>query len=350
MASRDVANNILSSTTHLSKKERLQALRVSGYSRAGAYKVLADFESAGHVADGRSSNGAQPRISGALVGGLVRTFNNSTHKSLRKAARKFDVSHTTISNTLKRYGVMCHKRKSAPLYNPSKKAEIRQALGRLYREHLTKGNQGLPFIVMDDETYITQNDEAKFSSRTYYAKDPSTTPEDVRTCGRTKFPFKVGLWYAVSDHGVSDYFIWQQGMAIDAKKYKIHCMQQRLVPFINQHYPNRNCIFWPDKASSHYAAPVLHYLESKQIPMVTKHCNPTNVPQCRPIEGLHAEIKRQVFSNKFHPKSAAELQARLCVVMDNLKVNAPTICSGFSSRVRALVDKAYRKGLLSVHK
>jgi hypothetical protein len=107
---------------------------------------------------------------------------------------------------------MCHKRKSAPLYNPSKKAEIRQALGRLYREHLTKGNQGLPFIVMDDETYITQNDEAKFSSRTYYAKDPSPTPEDVRTCGHTKFHFKVGLWYAVSDHCVYDYFIWQQGM------------------------------------------------------------------------------------------------------------------------------------------
>jgi hypothetical protein len=350
MASREAANNILSSNTNLTKKDRLQTLRNAGYSRAGAYKVLTAFDTAGHVADGRISNGAESRITGVVAGGLVHSFNNATHKSLRKTAKKFNVSHTTISNTLKRYGVMCHKRKSAPLYTPEKKKEVRKALGRLYREHLTNGNHGLPFIVMDDETYITQNDEAKFSCKTFYAKDPHTTPEDIRTCGLTKFPFKVGLWYAISDHGVSDYFVWQQGLAIDAQKYKIHCLQQRLIPFINRHYPDRNCIFWPDKASSHYAKSVLCYLESKQIPMVYKHCNPTNVPQCRPIENLHAEIKRRVFSDKFHPNSAAELQARLCVVMDNLKLNAPTVCHGFSSRVRVLVDKAYRRGVLSVHK
>lgn len=350
MHSRNIANNILMSTSHLCKKDRLLALRSNGYSLSGAYKVLKQFDTLGSAFDGRQYNGAQRKITGPAAGGLVSSFNNSTHQSLRKAAKNFNVCHATVSNTLKRYGVMCHKRKKAPMYNSSMKKQIKKTLGRLYREHLTMGQDGLPFIIMDDETYITQNDEGKFSSRTFYAKEINTTPEEIRTYGRTKFPFKVGLWYAMSAHGISDYYIWSQGMAINAQNYKTHCLQQRLVPFVEKHYPGRNCIFWPDKASSHYAASTLHYLESKQIPVVKKCNNPTNVPQCRPIELLHAEIKRRVFDNKFHPQSAAQLELRLRTIMDDLILHAPPHCDNFCSKVRVLVDKAYRCGLLSVHK
>ena len=262
MASRESANNILFSIAHLCQKDKFQALCSSGYSKSGAYKVLKTFDTSGSTSDGRQNNGAKPKISGTAAGGLVHNYNNATHKSLRKTARNFNVCHTTTSNTLKRYGVMCHKRKTAPLYHLSKKGNMKKTLGRLYREHLTKCEDGLPFIIMDDETYITQNDEGKFSSRTFYAKDAHNTPEGIRTSGRTKFTFKVGLWYAMSIHGISDYYIWSLGIAIDAHKYKTNCLQQRLVPFIEKYYPDRNCIFWPDKASSHYAASVLSYLDS----------------------------------------------------------------------------------------
>jgi hypothetical protein len=243
--------------------------------------------------------------------------------------------------------VICRKRKKVPLYDQTKKAEIRRTLGRLFRQHLSND---LPFVVMDDETYITQNDEAKFGSRFYYAKNPANTAEDIRTIGITKFPFKIGLWFAVSDKGISDYFIWRQGLAIDGYKYKVYCLQQRLLPYIRQHFPDGNYIFWPDKASAHYAKNVLQYLSSKHIRLVPKVNNPTNVPQCRPIETLHAQIKQRVFADKFHPKSVADLEFRIREIMDNLKCHAPSMCNGFSAKVRALVNGAYRNGLLSVHK
>ena len=120
MASRDSANNILLSTTHLSKRDRLQALRNIGYSQSGAYKVLKVFEDSGNTYDERKLNGAKPKISGTAACGLIRNYNNATHKSLRRIARNFNVCPQTISNTLKRYGAMCHKRKKAPLFNPAK--------------------------------------------------------------------------------------------------------------------------------------------------------------------------------------------------------------------------------------
>ena len=341
MASRSNANNILKATIHLNKKERLAALTNARYSKSGAYKVLKTGDDNGEVVDKRKFNGSTAKITGTRAGALIGKFNNSTHQSLRKTAKLYNVCHKTISNTLKRHGVACYKRRIASMYKPGSKCGIHQTLGELYRQHLTSQSNVLPFIVMDDETYITQNDECKFSSKYVYTKDIKTTPEEIRYSALSKFPFKVGLWYAMSDHGISDFFIWDQGVAIDAKTYKTHCMQKRLVPFIQKHYPKGNYIFWPDKASAHYSKSVLNYLTSKQINVVPKLNNPTNVPQCRPIELQHADIKRRVFADKFQPKNSGELKEKLCQIMNQLLVNAPPLCSNFSTNVRVLCDKAY---------
>lgn len=54
---------------------------------------------------------------------------------------------------------------------------------------------------------------------------------------------------------------------------------------------------------------------------------------------------KEGFSSHF----SAEFKTYLCAVMDDVKHHALTVCSGFSRRNRALVNKAYKKGLLSVH-
>ena len=169
MASRESSHNVLCSIAHLSNKDSLQPLHNSGYSLSGAYKVIKIFDTDEAVKDSRRYNGAHPKISGTSAEGLVHDKNNATNKSLRKTAKNFNVYHKTISNTLKRYEMTYHKWKTAPLYNPAKKNDIKKALERLYREHLVKGDNGNPFIIMDDETYVTQNDEAKFSGKTFYA-------------------------------------------------------------------------------------------------------------------------------------------------------------------------------------
>ena len=49
------------------------------------------------------------------------------------------------------------------MYKSESKNDVRQALDRLYRQILTGQNNMLPFIIMDDETYITQKDGGRFS-------------------------------------------------------------------------------------------------------------------------------------------------------------------------------------------
>lgn len=350
MATRANASIVLLSLEHKTNFEKILALRQLGYSKSGAYNVLAAAAKEGEVVDKRQDNGCAPKISGCALGGLVASFNNKTGKSLRKSARKFNVCHKTIANTLRRAGITCKKRRKAPLYKQGQEAVVTTTLGTLYREHLLSNNRNPPFIIMDDETYITANDSSKFANSKYYSKDDQTTPASVKCVGVEKFPLKLGLWYAVSDCGISEWFIWRQGLAINAQIYKSQCLQRRLIPFIENNGVKGCSVFWPDKASAHYATTVLHYLNYKQVRCVPKSANPTNVPQCRPIEKMHAEIKRRVFLNQYRPKSADDFQARLEQVMQDFQSDAGNFTMGFSRRVRRLVRNAYREGVYSVHR
>jgi transposase len=350
MPTRAEASTVLESVKTGTKKAKATALMNIGCSKATAYRVIAAAEHDGDIADKRRGNGSRPKISGPVLGGLISSFNNKTGKSLRLTARKYHVCHSTIANTLRRAGVTCKKRKKAPLYKPGQETLVQKTLGILYRDHLLSDCRAPPKIVMDDETYITANDCVKFSYSHYYARDSATTPHSIKYAPLTKYPMKVGLWYAVSDCGISDWFLWQQGLAINGEVYKLHCLQRRLIPFMEKNNLLHSGVFWPDKASAHYAVPVQRYLLSKQVRCIPKSANPTNVPQCRPIEQMHAEIKRRVFLDNFYPKTIEEFRARIDQVMKDFQKDGGNFTNGFSLRVRQLVRQAYREGVLSVHR
>lgn len=350
MPTRAEASIALTCVQNGTKQMKAAALMNIGYSKGAAYKIIKAAETNGDISDKRQSNGSIPKISGPSLGGLVTSFNNKPGKSLRKTAKTFNVCHKTISNTLSRAGVKCMKRKKAPFYKTNQLPVIRKTLGKLYHDHLLSSCRCPPKVIMDDETYVTTNDCVKFGNSRYYSKDPGVAPDHVKYAGVSKYPMKIGLWFAVSDCGISDWFIWHQGFAINADVYKKQCIQRRLIPFISENNLQNSSIFWPDKASAHYARSVQNYLTSKQVRFVPKCANPTNVPQCRPIEIMNAEIKRRVFLDNFYPKNIEEFHSRVNQVMEDLKKDGGSFTEGFSLRVRKLVRCAYRNGVLSVHK
>ena len=96
------------------------------------------------------------------------------------------------------------------------------------------------------------------------------------------------LYIAISDGGISNPWFKPSGLAINQQVYQEECFEQILLPFLKEHHADGKYVFWPDKASSHYAKKTLEYLEQKKIPYVPKERNPTNLLQCRPIEVFSA--------------------------------------------------------------
>ena len=68
-----------------------------------------------------------------------------------------------------------------------------------------------------------------------------------------------------------------------------------MITFINEKCPSGGYVFWPDKASAHYARLTTTVLDSHGINYMKKDDNLTEVPQCRPIEDYFGLLATKVY-------------------------------------------------------
>ena len=145
----------------------------------------------------------------------------------------------------------------------------------------------------------------------YYAENKQMCPVNVRFAQKTKYPPKMLMWIAFSEHGLSrPYFRRQPSTAINSEIYINECLQKRLLPFIKQHHSDSNYIFWPDLASAHYAKDTVVWME-ENINFVPKERNPPNVPQARAIENFWGCLGEKVYENAWEAKNEDQLIRRI---------------------------------------
>lgn len=78
------------------------------------------------------------------------------------------------------------------------------------------------------------------------------------------------LYLADSPKGISEPFFKLNGLAINHKTYINQCLNTILDPFLYKNHKNDEIVFWPVKASSHYANAILEFLFNKNIYFVPK--------------------------------------------------------------------------------
>ena len=103
-------------------------------------------------------------------------------------------------------------------------------------------------------------------------------------------------------------------------------------------------MFWSDKASSYYSLKTTNFLNNKGINFVPKEVNPTEVPQCRPIEDFFGVLATHVYARNWIAGDAEALKRRIRACIK--KIPEQTVQAA-SVAVRKRLLRAYR-GLLSV--
>jgi len=111
------------------------------------------------------------------------------------------------------------------------------------------------------------------------------------------------VWLALSPRGISRAFFVPAGLAVNQEVYREKCLRKILVPFIEEQYPDGGYVFWPDKASSHYAKSVTNFLQEKGVNFVLKEDNPTNLPQARPVEDFFGHLDQLVYAKGWEAKT-----------------------------------------------
>ena len=316
-----------------------------GYSRASIYRYIKRIRECNETKSRHAGGKQVPQLDENLKRKIRRFFDNKVGASLRKASLKFKVCRQVITKWLDQLGIKRKKRKKVPKTSDRQKKKQQVILNKISREEFRASNDDVD-VIMDDETYLDENGNQFGGNQYYYERQRHEVPEEVKYIPKTKFPFKLMVWVAISKKGRSKfYFRRQEEGAVTGNIYKNECIVKRLIPFIRKNYPHDNYLFWPDLASSHYAEPVRKVYEKEKINVLPKNRNPPNVPQLRPIETFWANFKAVVYENGYQPKNIDELESK---AKKAIKKFDEKYFERLMTDVRRTVRAAATKGPLSV--
>ncbi len=324
------------------KKFIADHFKSEGVSKSTIYSLLKRKESGSDYIR-RVGSGRPAKIfneSGLLK--LKRLVDHKDGIYQKKLATKFKCSRQYVGKVLKKkLQIYLRKKMDIPDRTPQQQAEAKEKCSRLYRKY-----KNLEWL-LDDESYFTLSHATINNNDTFYTSDRNLTPANVRYRPRKKYEPKCLVWVAISSKGISDPFICQSGMAINQYVYRDECLKKKLLPFIEKYHSDKNYVFWPDLASSHYAETVLDYLIENSINHVDKVDNPANLPECRPIEDFWSILKGKVYANNWIAKDIPTLKKK---IKKCLKEIEPSTIHNLMSGVVGRIDQVRRCGVIENRK
>lgn len=222
---------------------------------------------------------------------IVEVITKNRGMSLRDIAKKCGTTHNMIQICKRRNGMKTHKKSKIPKVSEKQNKVIKTRARKLY-DFLGKKNC---CIVMDDETYVKADFQARPGPQYYTAFEGEILPDSETSIGFEKFGSKYLVWQGICQWGEKSTSYITTG-TINGEVYREECLKKRLIPFIKKH--GGSTLFWPDLASAHYAAATLNLLRANNIEFVEKDMNPPNVPQCRPVDRYWSLIKANLKKTK----------------------------------------------------
>lgn len=314
------------------KAETVKQFAALEIPRSTVYGVLSTFEARKSTERQRGSGRPACIMTQKRKKSLDKTVNRNPELTGTQLAKKYKCSRRHLQTTLKEMGFNCYHREKAPKYTPEQIMLVKRHSRWMHDRYKTE------IFVLDDEKYFGLSGPV---NGMYYARSRESVPDEVRYVQREKYEKKVLMYLAVSERGISEMLLTESRIAVNQQTYTEQCLRRILLPFLQKYHADGNYVFWPDKASSHYARMAMHFMASNGINLVPKEHNPTNLPQCRPIEDLWGYLVDIVYANGWHAKDVKQLQRRIRWAMKQLDLES--VRRSFSE-IRSKLRVVYRDG------
>jgi transposase len=337
----DLRKRIQKMIPHTKKADIVNHFAKEGIARRTIYNTFNKLESSQPLKD-KKKTGRPSSWTAYRTRKLKRLVNNKTGISQRQLARKFSVHHSTINRRLSKMKISYRKREKTPKYSEKQQEKSQQLCSKLSNK-LYRTNCS---VINDDETYFTYSGDNMPGNVGYYSNDKKTCPDSVRFIGKEKFPKKVLVWIAISDHGISKPCIRSsKSEAINSEVY-IDILKNYLLPFIHKHHSDLNYQFWPDLASAHYSKETIAWM-NENVNFIPKEMNPPNVPQARPIENFWGCLKQKVYEKGWTAKTDQDLIRRINLKLKEIDQKfVENLMKGVKAKVKSIAEN----GVYSTYK
>lgn len=331
----EIRKSIYNLVGRIPKAELIRIFENQNISRRTIYRTIAECEQG--IPCVNLPKSGRPRVfNGARLERLVRRAKNTLGISVRKLARQYQTSKSTISRELSRNALKYRKRRKAPKYTANQLARIPICCRALRRIHFANNR----VIIMDDEKYFTLSNSEMKGNDGFYTDNILEVPDNVRYKQKAKFADKVLVWCAISIRGISRLFVSRvRGEALDSQRYIDNCLT-KLINFIEEEHDGEDIMFWPDLASCHYARQTQNWLVDHNVPFVPRNDNPPNLPQARPIEDFWALLSRKVYNGGWEAQNEDELRRRIYRKVREIDVNVvQNLMLGVRRKLRLVEDQ-----------
>jgi transposase len=325
-----------SDNIHSGKIQTVRHFMAEGVSRRTIYDILHRYDNNLPASRQSGSGGSNARVTGRKLTTLKRLFDHKDGISQRQAAQRLECCQKTISNTLKRNKIKARKKKRIPKRDERQQSEAKKLCSRLYRKFSNCS------WILDDESYFTLSHSTINGNNVFYTSNIENTPPNVKFSTKKKFEKKVLVWLAIGPNGWSELLIKESNFAINGAVYLEECIKKRLIPYIKANYDD-NYVFWPDKASSHYAKVVVEHLEQEGINFVAKEDNPANLPEARSIEDFWAILKGRVYANSWKAENTRQLTNRIKLCLRQVDME---LVQRLAESTKKRIDNIRRNGVV----
>lgn len=265
--------------------------RALGVSKRRINLVLARVEKGQDLHYNKKSGPKPTASSDKNIKKAVRLFTKTPGLSVRDAAKKMNISHGSMNTIRRKAGIQSKVKRKVPKMTEKQIESAKKNCAKLYKKCVPSG--GNFFFVIDDETYM-ELDPQQAKKKQWYSIVPGfEVQEQDKIVQKTKFPAKMLIWQAITQDGqVSPAYVSTKTM--NSEIYRDKCLKAILLPWLRSLNIQQPILFWPDKATCHYANVTTGFLAANNITYVAKADNPTSVPQCRPIERFWALCKSEM--------------------------------------------------------
>lgn len=259
-----------------------------GISKRRINMVLARVEQGKDLQYNKNS-GPKPTVTSQKnINKAIKLFGKNPGLSVRDAAIKMNIPHASMNDIRRKAGIRSKVKRKVPKLKPQQIESAKKNCLKLYKKCVPSG--GNYFIIMDDETYM-ELDPQEAKKKQWVSITPGyELSEEDQIVQKSKFPAKMLVWQAITQDGrVSPPYVSSGTM--NSIIYRDKCLKAILKPWLQSLNIVEPILFWPDKATCHYANITLDFLRENGIDYVRKIDNPTSIPQCRPIERFWALCK-----------------------------------------------------------